>query len=484
MTKRTFGVIGLAVMGENLALNVESRGFPIAVYNRTAAKTELFMAERAKGKDIKAAYSLEEFVQTLERPRNILVMVKAGKPVDAVIEQLKPLLEKGDTIIDGGNSLYNDTERRTKDLEALGLGFVGMGVSGGEEGALHGPSLMPGGTEAGYRDLEPILTKIAAQVDDGPCVTYIGPGGAGHYVKMVHNGIEYGDMQLIAEAYDLMKNTLNLSGDELKEVFGAWNHTDELNSFLIEITADIFSNTDPKTNMPLVDSILDAAGQKGTGRWTVVSSLELGVPIPTIYAAVNARVMSAYKDERVAASKEISAPTAEYKGDKQQFIDQVKDALYCSKMCSYAQGMALLSKASQEFNFNLNLAEIARIWKGGCIIQAGFLDKIKKAFNDHPDLSNLLLAPEFKQSILDRQESWRAVLATANKLGIAVPAFSSSLDYFDSYRRATLPQNLTQAQRDYFGAHTYERVDRPRGEFLHTEWTKVDEKSLQTGTTD
>ncbi|MEM7762315.1 MAG: decarboxylating NADP(+)-dependent phosphogluconate dehydrogenase [Cyanobacteria bacterium P01_A01_bin.40] len=484
MAKRTFGVIGLAVMGENLALNVESRGFPIAVYNRTAAKTEQFMAERGQGKDIKAAYSLEEFVQTLERPRNILVMVKAGKPVDAVIEQLKPLLDQGDTIIDGGNSLYEDTERRTKDLESTGLGFVGMGVSGGEEGALNGPSLMPGGTESGYRDLEPILTKIAAQVDDGPCVTYIGRGGAGHYVKMVHNGIEYGDMQLIAEAYDLMKNTLNLSGDELQEVFSEWNHTDELNSFLIEITADIFGNTDPQTNQPLVDSILDAAGQKGTGRWTVVSSLELGVPIPTIYAAVNARVMSAYKDERVAASKEISAPSGEYEGDKQQFINQVRDALYCSKMCSYAQGMALLSKASKEFDFNLNLAEIARIWKGGCIIQAGFLDKIKKAFNDHPDLPNLLLAAEFKQSILDRQSAWRKVLATANQLGIAVPAFSSSLDYFDSYRRATLPQNLTQAQRDYFGAHTYERVDRPRGEFLHTEWTKIDEKSLQTGTTD
>ncbi|MEO1692259.1 MAG: decarboxylating NADP(+)-dependent phosphogluconate dehydrogenase, partial [Cyanobacteria bacterium J06631_6] len=455
----------------------ESRGFPIAVYNRTAAKTEKFMAERATGKDIKAAYSLEEFVQTLERPRNVLVMVKAGGPVDAVIEQLKPLLEDGDTIIDGGNSLYEDTERRTKDLEAVGLGFVGMGVSGGEEGALNGPSLMPGGTEAGYRDLEPILTKIAAQVDDGPCVTYIGPGGAGHYVKMVHNGIEYGDMQLIAEAYDLMKSTLDLSGDELEQVFSEWNHTDELNSFLIEITADIFSNTDPATHQPLVNSILDAAGQKGTGRWTVVSSLELGVPIPTIYAAVNARVMSAYKDERVAASKEIPAPGGDYQGDKQQFINKVRDALYCSKMCSYAQGMALLSKASKEFSFNLDLAEIARIWKGGCIIQAGFLDKIKQAFNENQDLPNLLLAPEFKQSILDRQSAWREVLGTANKLGIAVPAFSSSLDYFDSYRRATLPQNLTQAQRDYFGAHTYERVDRPRGEFVHTEWTKVAEKS-------
>ncbi|MGF1588290.1 MAG: decarboxylating NADP(+)-dependent phosphogluconate dehydrogenase [Pleurocapsa sp.] len=484
MVKRTFGVIGLAVMGENLALNVESRGFPIAVYNRTAAKTEEFMAKRAKGKDIKAAYSLEDFVQTLERPRNILVMVKAGFPVDAVIDQLKPLLDEGDTIIDGGNSLYDDTERRTKDLESTGLGFMGMGVSGGEEGALKGPSLMPGGTESGYRDLEPILTKIAAQVDDGPCVTYIGPGGAGHYVKMVHNGIEYGDMQLIAEAYDLMRNTLDLTGEELQEVFSNWNHTDELNSFLIEITADIFSNIDPETHKPLVDSILDAAGQKGTGRWTVVSSLELGVPIPTIYAAVNARVMSAYKEERVAASEQISAPIFKYEGNKQKFIDKVRDALYCSKMCSYAQGMALLSKASTELNFNLDLAEIARIWKGGCIIQAGFLDKIKKAFKENPSLANLLLAPEFKQSIVDRQAAWREVLATASQSGIAVPAFSASLDYFDSYRRATLPQNLTQAQRDYFGAHTYERVDRPRGEFSHTEWTRVAKESLQTGTTD
>ena len=484
MAKRTFGVIGLAVMGENLALNVESRGFPIAVYNRTAAKTEKFMEVRAPGKDIKAAYSVEEFVQILERPRTILVMVKAGKPVDAVIEQLKPLLDEGDTIIDGGNSLYEDTERRTKDLESSGLGFVGMGVSGGEEGALKGPSLMPGGTESSYRDLEPILTKIAAQVDDGPCVTYIGPGGAGHYVKMVHNGIEYGDMQLIAEAYDLMKNALDLSGDELEKVFTEWNQTEELNSFLIEITADIFSNIDPKTDKPLVDSILDAAGQKGTGRWTVVSSLKLGVPIPTMYAAVNARVMSSFKEERVAASKEITGPTAKYEGDKQEFINQVRDALYCSKMCSYAQGMELLSEASKQLAFNLNLAEIARIWKGGCIIRAGFLDKIKEAFNENPDLANLLLAPEFKQSILDRQSAWREVLATANQLGIAVPAFSSSLDYFDSYRRATLPQNLTQAQRDYFGAHTYERVDSPRGEFFHTEWTRVDEKSLETGNTD
>lgn len=472
MTKRTFGVIGLAVMGENLALNVERNGFPIAVYNRTASKTEEFMATRAVGKDIKAAYSLEEFVQLLERPRKILVMVKAGAPVDYVIQDLKPLLEEGDMIIDGGNSLYEDTERRTKELEATGLGFVGMGVSGGEEGALNGPSLMPGGTETAYRELEPILTKIAAQVNDGPCVTFIGPGGAGHYVKMVHNGIEYGDMQLIAEAYDLLANAAKLSHTELHEVFSEWNQTDELNSFLIEITADIFKKVDPETNQPLVELILDSAGQKGTGRWTVVSSLELGVSIPTIYAAVNARVMSAYKDERTAASLELPAPERVYRGDIKTFVNQVRDALYCSKMCSYAQGMALLAKASAEYGYNLDLGETARIWKGGCIIRAGFLDKIKAAYVENPHLPNLLLAPEFKQSIIDRQNAWRTVIIAANELGIAVPAFSASLDYFDSYRRARLPQNLTQAQRDYFGAHTYERTDKARGEFFHTAWAE------------
>jgi 6-phosphogluconate dehydrogenase len=471
MTKRTFGVIGLAVMGENLALNVESRGFPIAVYNRTSAKTQEFMTTRAIGKDVKAAYSLEEFVQILERPRKILVMVKAGAPVDAVIEQLKPLLEEGDMIIDGGNSLYEDTERRTRDLESTTkLGFVGMGVSGGEEGALLGPSLMPGGTEFAYRELEPILTAIAAQVDDGPCVTYIGPGGAGHYVKMVHNGIEYGDMQLIAEAYDVLKNGLGLTNQQLQATFAEWNTTDELNSYLIEITADIFKYIDPETGSHLVDLILDSAGQKGTGRWTVLSSLELGVSIPTIYAAVNARVMSAYKEERIAASQQLPGPVEAYPGDTAAFVDKVRDALYCSKMCSYAQGMALIAKASKEFNYHISLPESARIWKGGCIIRAGFLDKIRKAFAENPELPNLLLAPEFKQSILDRQEAWRDVLILANKLGIPVPAFSSSLDYFDSYRRATLPQNLTQAQRDYFGAHTYERTDKARGEFFHTDW--------------
>jgi 6-phosphogluconate dehydrogenase len=470
MGQQKFGVIGLAVMGENLALNVERNGFPISVYNRSGDKTEKFMAERAQGKNVHAAYTLEDFVQSLERPRRILVMVKAGQPVDKVIEQLKPLLDKDDMIIDGGNSLYEDTERRTRDLESTGLGFMGMGVSGGEEGALWGPSLMPGGTEASYKELEPILTKIAAQVDDGPCVTYIGPGGAGHYVKMVHNGIEYGDMQLIAEAYDLLKNAVGVSNEQLHEIFAEWNKTPELESFLIEITADIFTKKDTETSNHLVDMIIDSAGQKGTGRWTVINALELGVAVPTITAAVNARIMSGIKDERVAAAKELTGPTVKYEGDTQVMINKVRDALYCSKICSYAQGMALLAAASKEFNYNLNLGESARIWKGGCIIRAGFLNKIKKAFDENPSLPNLLLAPEFKQTILDRQDAWREVVATAANLGLPVPAFSASLDYFDSYRRASLPQNLTQAQRDYFGAHTYERTDKPRGEFFHTEW--------------
>ncbi len=470
MTLQSFGVIGLAVMGENLALNVESKGFSVSVFNRSREKTDTFMATRAQGKNVKAAFTLEDFVASLEQPRRILVMVKAGDPVDKVIQQLKPLLAKGDTIIDGGNSLFDDTARRTTELENTGLTFIGMGVSGGEEGALKGPSLMPGGTEAAYKNLEPILVKIAAQVDDGPCVTYIGPGGAGHYVKMVHNGIEYGDMQLIAEAYDLLKNVLGLGHQEIHQVFTDWNKTAELESFLIRITADIFKVIDPETNQALVELIMDAAGQKGTGRWTVQSALELGVPIPTIIAAVNARIMSSLKTERVAAAEILTGPTAKFTGDKATFINQIRDALYCSKICSYAQGMALLNTASQVNKYQLKLGEIAGIWKGGCIIQAGFLGSIKQAFKDQPDLPNLLLAKEFKQTILDRQSAWREVLSQAALLGIAVPAFSASLDYFDSYRRANLPQNLTQAQRDYFGAHTYERTDKP-GVF-HTEWAE------------
>ncbi len=473
MTLQSFGVIGLAVMGENIALNVERNGFPIAVYNRSREKTDAFMAYRAQGRNVRAAFSLEQFVASLERPRKILVMVQAGKPVDAVIQQLKPLLQEGDIIIDGGNSWFEDTERRTQELEPTGLRYIGMGVSGGEEGALNGPSLMPGGTKSSYEYLSPIFNKIAAQVDDGPCVTYIGPGGSGHYVKMVHNGIEYGDMQLIAEAYDLLKNVAGLNAAQLHEVFSQWNTTDELNSFLIEITANIFPYVDPETKIPLVDLIVDAAGQKGTGRWTVQTALELGVAIPTITAAVNSRILSSIRDERIAASKQIPGPNAKYGGDIGAFVNMVRDALYCSKICSYAQGMALLSTASKTYNWELNLGEMARIWKGGCIIRAGFLNKIKKAFDENPALPNLLLAPEFKQTILDRQAAWREVIVTAAKLGIPVPAFSASLDYFDSYRRSRLPQNLTQAQRDYFGAHTYKRIDK-EGTF-HTEWVAIAE---------
>lgn len=474
MAQQQIGLIGLAVMGENLVLNLERNGFPVAVFNRTTEKVDEFIQGRAAGKDIVGTHSVEELVASLERPRKILIMVKAGKPVQAVIDQLKPLLEPGDIIIDGGNSWYEDTEERTQGLEAAGLRYVGMGVSGGEEGALNGPSLMPGGTREAYQELEPLVTKIAAQVDDGSCVTYIGPGGSGHYVKMVHNGIEYGDMQLIAEAYDLLRSVLSLTAAEFHQVFSEWNQTEELNSFLIEITTQIFTVNDPLTGKPLVDLIMDTAGQKGTGRWTVTSALDLGVPIPTITAAVNARVISSMKAERVAASQQLTAPVITNVPDKQAFINKVRDALYCSKICSYAQGMALLAAASKEFNYSMNLSELARIWKGGCIIRAGFLNKIKQAFVDNPTLPNLLLAPEFKQSILDRQSAWREVVATAAYTGIAVPAFSASLDYFDSYRRANLPQNLTQAQRDFFGAHTYERIDQP-GTF-HTEWVEIKEK--------
>jgi 6-phosphogluconate dehydrogenase len=469
MSKQSFGLIGLAVMGENLALNVERNGFPIAVYNRSREKTDTFMATRASGKNVKATYSLPELIESLERPRKILIMVKAGAPVDAVINELKPLLEPQDILIDGGNSLFSDTDRRTAELEKAGLQFIGMGVSGGEEGALNGPSLMPGGQRSAYEALEPIVTKIAAQVDDGPCVTYIGPGSAGHYVKMVHNGIEYGDMQLIAEAYDLLKTGLGMGAQELHDTFSAWNDT-ELASFLIEITADIFTKMD-EDGTPLVEKILDKAGQKGTGKWTVESAFDLGVPIPTMIAAVTARVISSYKTDRVAASKVLTSyTTGKYEGERTEFINAVRDALYCSKICSYAQGMALLAKASQEMMYGLNLGEIARIWKGGCIIRAGFLNLIKDAFGRRPDLPNLLVDEHFTQSILTKEKAWRTVVMAAAQIGIPVPAFSASLDYFDSYRRERLPQNLTQAQRDYFGAHTYERIDR-EGSF-HTEWTK------------
>ncbi len=467
MSKPSFAVIGLAVMGQNLALNVERHGFPVAVYNRTASRTDEFIRERAQGKQIIPAYSLSELVQLMERPRKFLIMVKAGEAVDAVIRELQPLLDPGDIIIDGGNSLYTDTDRRAEALAPTGIHFVGMGVSGGEEGALNGPSLMPGCSPEAYRELEPILTQIAAQVEDGPCVTYLGPKGGGHYVKMVHNGIEYGDMQLIAEVYDLMRRGLQLSVEQMQEIFQAWNQT-ELESFLIEITAKILQTRDPETGQPLVDVILDKAGQKGTGLWTVKDALDLGVAVPTIEAAVQARILSSLKEERVAASTHLKGPSSSFGGDPHSFIQDLGAALYCSKICSYAQGMALLKKAAVAHGYLYTFSEIPRIWKGGCIIRARFLGEIQSAYKRDPDLVNLLLDEEFKQAIQERQEAWRRVVATAASLGIPVPAMSASLAYYDSYRTANLPQNLTQAQRDFFGAHTFERIDKP-GVFHH-EW--------------
>jgi len=458
----------MAVMGQNLALNVERNGFSVAVYNRTAARTQEFMAQRAAGKNIVAGYTIEEFVGLVEQPRKIMLMVKAGAPVDAVIEQLKPHLEEGDLIIDGGNSFFKDTERRASDLEKQGILYIGTGVSGGEYGALWGPSIMPGGQMEAWEMVKPIFEAIAAKVDGDPCVTYIGPRGAGHYVKMVHNGIEYGDMQLIAESYDIMHRVLNLSAQELHQVFAEWNKG-ELSSYLIEITADIFATVDEETGQPLVDVILDEAKQKGTGKWTSQNALDLGAPTPTINAAVESRIISAYKDERVAASKVLSGPQPAFEGDRDAMINAVRDALYAAKICSYAQGFALLRAASREYEYGLNYGEIARIWRGGCIIRAQFLDKIRAAFERDPDLSNLLLDPTFGGAVQERQGALRRVIKLAVQSGIPCLAFSASLAYYDAYRTARLPANLTQAQRDYFGAHTYRRVDK-EGTF-HTEWT-------------
>ncbi len=469
MSKNQFGLIGLAVMGQNLVLNAADNGFSVSVYNRTGAKTEEFMAGEAKDKSITATYTLEEFVASLERPRTIQIMVKAGGPVDAVINQLKPLLDEGDIIIDGGNSFFPDTERRAKELEAENLRFIGMGVSGGEDGARFGPSLMPGGTQEAYAFIEPLMTAIAARAtaDDAPCVTYIGPGGAGHYVKMVHNGIEYGDMQLIAESYHLLKAALNPTAQEFHQIFSDWN-AGELSSFLIEITANIFTKMDDDTGQPLVDVILDKAGQKGTGKWTSQNALDIGSAIPTITAAVDARIISSIKDERVAAANVLSGPDGQYDGDRQQLIDAVRAALYASKICSYAQGMALLKYASTEYGYNLDLGEMARIWRAGCIIRAELLDDITNAYRRHPELPNLLVDDEFKEAVQSRQDAWRFAVKTAIELGVPVPAMSVSLAYFDAYRSARLPANLIQAQRDYFGAHTFERVDK-EGAF-HADW--------------
>jgi 6-phosphogluconate dehydrogenase len=471
MVGQAFGVIGLEVMGRNIALNIERNGFPIAVYNRTYAKTEDFLNRLAKGKQAKGAEKIEDFVQQLERPRRILIMVKAGGPVDAVIAELRPLLQEGNIIIDGGNSLFTDTERRAKELEGTGIKFFGMGVSGGEEGALWGPSIMPGGDQDAYRHLEPILKKIAAKTpDDGPCVTYVGTKGAGHFVKMVHNGIEYGDMQLIAEAYDLLKNVGGFNNSQLKDIFLEWNQS-ELKSFLIEITTLVINFPDPdNSSRSLVDMILDKAGQKGTGKWTTQTALDLGIPIPTITAAVDARGISSMKDERVQASKLLTGPKPVLmKGDQKAFVSDVRAALYCSKICSYAQGYAMIAAANKQFGYGIKLDEIARIWKAGCIIRAVFLDEIKKAFHEEPGLPNLLQTSRFREAIAQRQDAWRRIITVGAQNGIATPAFSASLAYYDGYRRERLPANLIQAQRDFFGAHTYERTDKP-GTF-HTEYT-------------
>lgn len=467
MSKQQIGVVGLAVMGKNLALNIESRGFSVAVYNRSPGKTKEILEENPE-KKLKGAYTIEEFVQSLETPRRILIMVKAGKPTDDTINQLVPFLDPGDILIDGGNAFFPDTQRRNKELEAKGLRFIGTGVSGGEEGALKGPAIMPGGQRDAYELVEPILTAISAKVNGDPCCTYIGPDGAGHYVKMVHNGIEYGDMQLICEAYQLLKDGLGLDAAELHSIFSEWNKG-ELDSYLIEITADIFTKVDPETGKPMVDIIKDTAGQKGTGKWTSQSALDLGVHLSLITESVFARFISAMKEERTAASKLLKGPAAKaLETDRASFIEAVRQALYASKICSYAQGFAQMRAASQEYGWNLDYGSIAMIFRGGCIIRAAFLQNIKDAYDRNPELKNLLLDQYFSSVIEKYQDSWRKVVATAVTLGIPVPAFSSALSYYDSYRTERLPANLLQAQRDYFGAHTYERVDKEG--FFHFQW--------------
>jgi 6-phosphogluconate dehydrogenase len=470
MAQCDIGLIGLAVMGENLVLNMESRGFKVAVFNRTVSVVEAFEAGRGAGKNFVFAKSLEEFVGALAKPRKAQIMVKAGAPVDAVIEQLIPLMEPGDIIIDGGNSLWTDTQRREKYLKEKGIHFFGVGVSGGEEGALKGPSIMPGGSAEGWKALAPIYTAIAAVAEGEACCRWMGPDGAGHYVKMVHNGIEYGDMQLICEAYAILKATLDPSAAEFAEIFGEWNKG-VLDSFLIEITTNIFKKTDPETGKPMVDVILDKAGQKGTGKWTVGHAVEMGVPLSVISSAVEARILSSLKDERVAASKELAAPEPKpFTGDRAALIAAVRDALYASKIMSYAQGFVQLGAAGKLYNWPLNFGDISSIWRGGCIIRAQFLNRITDAYRTNPGLKNLILDPFFRDTIAKTQTNWRIAVQTAIEHGVAVPAFSAALSYYDSYRQARLPANLLQAQRDYFGAHTYERVDKPAGEFFHTEW--------------
>jgi 6-phosphogluconate dehydrogenase len=464
------GLIGLAVMGENLVLNMESKGFTVSVYNRSTQKVDDFLAGRARGKNIVGTHSLEELVGSLARPRKVMLMIKAGNAVDEMINTLIPWLAPGDIIIDGGNTHFPDTIRRTALVESKGLLYIGTGVSGGEEGALLGPSIMPGGSKEAWQFVKQIFQAIAAKVDNGtPCCDWVGENGAGHFVKMVHNGIEYGDMQLITEAYQIMRDLLHLSADEMHLIFKEWNKG-ELDSYLIEITRDIlaYKDTDGK---PLVDKILDTAGQKGTGKWTAVTALDLGIPLTLIGEAVFSRCLSALKNERVKASGILNGPSPSYTGDKVKFINDIKDALYASKIVSYAQGYALMKAAAGEYKWNLNYGGIALMWRGGCIIRSAFLSKIKEAFDNDPSITNLLLDPFFKEKVEKAQKGWRNVVSASAINGIAVPAITTALSYFDGYRCEKLPANLLQAQRDYFGAHTYERTDKPRGEFFHTNWT-------------
>ena len=467
-----FGMIGLGVMGENLALNVEDHGFRVAVWNLEGEWVDRFVNKNS-GKKLVGTKTFEDFTRALERPRRIMMMIKAGSPVDQTIDAIKPHLEPGDILIDGGNSWFKDTQDRTKRLEPTGIHFVGSGVSGGEEGARFGPSLMPGGSDESWKSIQPIFESIAAKSDSGACVTHVGPDGAGHFVKMVHNGIEYGDMQLIAEAYEMLRRGLGASADELAEIFDEWNRG-PLESFLIEITSHIFRVKDPESGAPLVDKVLDKAGQKGTGKWTAQVALDLAVAIPTIAAAIDARVLSSMKDERVKASSVLSGAAAPPPPqDRKQFIADVHDALYAAKICSYAQGMALIQAGSREWNWNINMREMARIWKAGCIIRARFLDSIMRAYERNESLPNLLLDEEFSAKVTESQSAWRRAVSTAQTSGYAIPATSASLAYFDAYRSADLPQNLTQAQRDYFGAHTYQRNDKGKdAPFVHTDWAK------------
>jgi 6-phosphogluconate dehydrogenase len=473
MSKADIGLIGLAVMGQNLVLNMDDHGFTVAVFNRTVSRVDEFLNGEGSKRKILGAHSIEEFVSLLKKPRRVMLMVKAGQPVDDFIDQLIPLLDHGDIIIDGGNSNYNDTIRRTAYMESKGLLYVGTGVSGGEEGARNGPSIMPGGSPAAWQYVKPIFQAIAAKVIDNgqsvPCCDWVGENGAGHYVKMVHNGIEYGDMQLICEAYHLMKEALGMAPEEMHDVFAEWN-TGKLDSYLIEITRDIMAYKDID-GKPLIDHILDTAGQKGTGKWTGISALDMGIPLTLVVEAVLARSLSALKEERVAASKVLTGPQVVSHEDKQSFVNDLRDALYASKIISYTQGYMLMRAAAKEYNWNLNYGGVATMWRGGCIIRSAFLSKIRDAFQNNPNLGNLLLDPYFEQEIDAAQPAWRRVVSEVFKLGIPLPAMSSALSFYDGYRREWLPANLLQAQRDYFGAHTYERVDRPRGEFFHTNWT-------------